>query len=71
MGRGKFLVLLRCFHFAPNIDNIDQEQPLDRLYKVRPLINYFNNKMNSIYYPKKELLLDESMVLWRGRLFFR
>ncbi|XP_015375053.1 PREDICTED: piggyBac transposable element-derived protein 4-like [Diuraphis noxia] len=27
--------------------------------------------MNAIYYPKKELSLDESMVLWRGRLVFR
>lgn len=70
MGHDRFLVLLRYFHFAPNIDNHDQEQPLDRLSKVRPLIDYFNNKMNSIYYPKKELLLDESMILWRGRLVF-
>lgn len=69
MSRDSFLVIMRCFHFAPNID--DQAQPLDRLYKVRPLINYFNNKMNTIYYPKKELSLDESMVLWRGRLVFR
>jgi hypothetical protein len=26
--------------------------------------------MNTIYYPKKEFSLDESMVLWRGRLQF-
>lgn len=71
MGRDRFLLLLRCFHFTPNIGDHDQEQHLDRLYKVRPLIDYFNNKMNSIYYPKKELSLDESMVLWRGRLVFR
>ncbi|KAE9521286.1 hypothetical protein AGLY_018305 [Aphis glycines] len=68
MSRDRFLVIMRCFHFAPNID--DQAQPLDRMYKVRPLIDYFNNKMNTIYYPKRELSLDESMVLWRGRLVF-
>lgn len=27
--------------------------------------------MESIYYPGKELSLDESMMLWRGRLGFR
>lgn len=48
-----------------------QKQNVDRLYKVRPLIDYFNNKINSIYYPKKELSLDESMVLWREHLIFR
>lgn len=71
MSRDRFLILLRCFHFAPNISSHDQEQLSDRLYRVRPLINYFNDKMNSIYYPKKELTLDDSMVLWRGRLIYR
>lgn len=61
---------MRCFHFAPSID-ANQDQPQDRLYKIRPLINYFNNKINYIYYPNKELSLDETMVLWKGRLKFR
>lgn len=71
MSRDRFLNLMRCFHFAPNIETNDQNPPDDRLYKIRPLITYFNDKMNAIYYPKKELSLDESMVLWRGRLQFR
>lgn len=71
MSRDGFLNLLRCFHFAPNISPNDRTQPNDRLYKIRLLITYFNNKMNTIYYPQKELSLDESMVLWRGRLQFR
>jgi hypothetical protein len=70
MSRDRFLILMRCFHFAPNIE-ANQDQPQDRLYKIRPLINHFNNKMNNIYYPKKELSLDESIVMWKGRLTFR
>jgi len=70
MSRDRFLNLMRCFHFAPNVETNDQNLPDDRLYKIRPLITYFNNKVNTIYYPKKELSLDESMVLWRGRLQF-
>lgn len=62
---------MRYFHFAPNIETNDQNLPDDRLYKIRPLITYFNNKMNTIYYPKKELLFDEFIVLWRGHLQFR
>lgn len=27
--------------------------------------------MRTVYYPQRELSLDESMVLWRGRLYFR
>ena len=71
MSRDRFLNLMRCFHFAPNVETHDQNLPDDRLYKIRPLITYFNNKINTIYYPKKEFSLDESMVLWRGRLQFR
>ncbi|XP_025423083.1 piggyBac transposable element-derived protein 4-like [Sipha flava] len=71
MSRDRFLNLLRCFHFSPNIETNNQNLPEDRLYKIRPLITYFNNKIITIYYPKKELSLDESMVLWRGRLQFR
>lgn len=34
-------------------------------------MTYFNEKMANIYYPGKNLCIDESMVLWRGRLLFR
>lgn len=66
MARDRFLLILRCLHFASNQANQD-----DRLHKVRYLIDSFNNKMDSMYYPCKELSLDEGMMLWRGRLNFR
>lgn len=67
MGRDRFMSILRYLHFSPPTENI----PDDRLYKIRSVVNYFNEKMNTIYYPGKNLSLDESMVLWRGRLLFR
>lgn len=70
MGRDRFLGILRCLHFAKN-PKPNQQNPDDRLYKIRPVLNYFNNKMRQIYYPGKNLCLDESLVLWRGRLVFR
>lgn len=70
MSRDRFMVILRCLHFSRN-PLPGQEKPEDRLYKIRPLIDYFNARMGEIYYPCKELSLDESMVLWRGRLVFR
>lgn len=70
MSRDRFLIILRCLHFATNPEP-DQPKPDDRLYKIRPVITYFNTKMNQLYYPDKNLSLDESMILWRGRLLFR
>ncbi|CAH2009346.1 unnamed protein product [Acanthoscelides obtectus] len=70
MSRDRFLIILRCIHFAKNVAKSDPQSE-DRLYKIRPLIDYFNNKMREVYYPGKQLSLDESMMLWRGRLVFR
>lgn len=69
MSRDRFFLILRCLHFAENI--VGGDPPEDRLYKIRPVLNYFQAKMNTIYYPGKNLSLDESMLLWRGRLIFR
>lgn len=66
MSRDRFLIILRCLHFAKN----RPEHP-DRLFSVRLLIDHFNNKMQEIYSPTRELSLDEGMVLWRGRLIIR
>lgn len=69
MSRDRFLLILRCLHFSSNTE--DNRPPQDRLEKVNLIVNQFNNKMDTIYYPCKELSLDEAMVLWRGRLMFR
>lgn len=69
MSRDRYQLILHCLHFATNPG--EQEQQVDRIYKIRPIIEHFNNKMNQIYYPGKNLSLDESMMLWKGRLVFR
>lgn len=70
MSRNRFLLILRLLHFERNPEE-GEPAPDDRLYKVRGIIHLFNERMNEIYYPGRELSLDESMVLWRGRLTFR
>lgn len=66
MSRNRFLLILRCLHFTSTETDAN-----DRLGKIRSVIDFFNNKMERIYYPGRELSLDEAMVLWRGRLQFR
>lgn len=70
MSRDRFMLIMRCFHFNKN-PLPGEPKPADRLFKIRPVVDYFNSKMLQIYYPDKNLSLDESMVLWRGRLVFR
>lgn len=65
MSRDRFFLILRALHFNTNNENSSS------LDKIKPLINFFNDRMNIIYVPKQNLSIDESLVLWRGRLIFR
>ena len=66
MSRERFQSIMRFLHFGD-----EPQQPDDPWAKVRFLINHLNNTMSEIYTPHKDLSLDESMMLWRGRLVFR
>ncbi|KAF7267835.1 hypothetical protein GWI33_018962 [Rhynchophorus ferrugineus] len=70
MSRNRFLIILKALHFAQNPQEGEAASP-DHLYKVRSIVNLFNTRMAEIYYPGRELTIDKSMVLWRGRLTFR
>ena len=43
----------------------------DPLYKVRPLIDMCHRTFLSEYNPAKEMSMDEGMVKFKGRIFFR
>ncbi|XP_022181583.1 piggyBac transposable element-derived protein 4-like [Myzus persicae] len=48
MSRNRFLLILRALHFGhPN------ENQNDTLFRIQPILNYFNNKMDDIYYPER------------------
>ena len=63
MSQNRFYLLL-IWHFEINGTN-------KRLNKLAFLMNHLNNTMKHIYCPTENLSLNESMVLWRGRLIFR
>ena len=39
----------------------------DRLYKLRPLIENLNNRYVKLYNISKQVSIDESMILFKGR----
>lgn len=49
MTRQRFQNVLRSLHFSS--DNESDH----RLRNIIPIVDYFNNKMNEIYYPHREL----------------
>lgn len=68
MSRDKFCQIWRAWHFNNNESVQDNSH---RLCKVRPLFDIFLPKFKETYKPFQQLSLDEGIVPWRGRLFFR
>lgn len=64
MSRDVFLNILRVL-------NVQEQEGNESLKKVITLIYTFNEKMKEIYYSTRDLAIDESLLLWRGRLTFR
>lgn len=67
MARDRFLLLLKCWHFADN----SLDRGTDRLFKLRPLVDHILENFKIRLTPSKSLVIDESMIPWRGRLLFR
>ena len=65
MCQNHFQMLLRCLHFS---NSTNQES---KLHKIEPIVEHFNNVMTLVYNPGKNLVIDESLVLWHGRLHFQ
>jgi hypothetical protein len=72
MTRTRFRLLLRFFHFNDNSTAPNPNDPArDRLYKIRPLIDHLFEMFQSVYIPEARISVDESLLLWKGRLIFR
>ncbi|XP_056397299.1 piggyBac transposable element-derived protein 4-like [Hyla sarda] len=72
MPRNRFEALLKFLHYANNENCPPPSDPnFDRIYKIRPLVNYLNQKFSEVYTPEKEIAVDESLVHFKGRLHFR
>ncbi len=68
MTRVRFELLIKFMHFNNNAGALQQE---DKLYKLRPLVDMLNKQYHDVYKPGAELIIDESMVPFRGRVGFR
>lgn len=71
MSRDRFLLILRFLHFANN-DNFDvNDLNRDRLYKIRAFSDMIKERCKVVYTPGKDICVDESLILFKGRLSFK
>ncbi|XP_066457722.1 piggyBac transposable element-derived protein 4-like [Eleutherodactylus coqui] len=72
MPRHRYEEILRFLHFNDNLQALPRTDPnYDRLFKIRPLMTYFNEIFKTHYTPEKNLSIDESLMSFKGRLRFR
>lgn len=67
MSRDRFQILLRCLHFG----SVQDRTPDDRLWRVRHYMNDVIGKFRDFYVPAQKLVVDESLILFKGRVPFK
>ena len=71
MPCNRFQLLFEFFHFKDNSNYNPQDANRDRLFKIRPVLDYLMDKFKNEYTPDKRIAIDEELLLWKGRLGFK
>ncbi|KAI2644801.1 PiggyBac transposable element-derived protein 4 [Labeo rohita] len=66
-SQDRFLILLRCLHFANNTTEMFN----DPLKKIRKVFSALTSSFRRNFLPYRDLCVDESLMKWKGRLAFR
>ncbi|XP_041983233.1 piggyBac transposable element-derived protein 4-like [Aricia agestis] len=67
MSKDRFLLLMRFLHFVDN-DSISCRGPERKLAKIKPVLDHLNAAFKAAYTPRREVSIDESLLLWKGHL---
>lgn len=67
MSRNRFEILLSNLHFTDNTSI----SPKDRQGKIINLMDKLQEKYQKVYTPGENIVIDETLIPWRGRLIFR
>ncbi|KAK2578804.1 hypothetical protein KPH14_012833 [Odynerus spinipes] len=63
----RFLQISRFLHFANN----NTSNKSDKLNKIKPVIDFFNQKFREIYTMEEDIAIDESLIKFKGRLSYK
>ncbi|XP_069498885.1 piggyBac transposable element-derived protein 4-like [Ambystoma mexicanum] len=72
MSRNRFQALLRMLHFTDNSAALPRMDPnFDRLFKLQPFLKHLTQRFAEVYVPSQNIFIDESLMLYKGRLVFK
>lgn len=64
----RFLLLKKFLHFSNNAEFVESTHPNPKLNKIWPVFEYLQRKFQQGYIPDKNVTIDESLMLYKGRL---
>ena len=67
MTRDRFLLLLSFLYFADS----ENRNTGDRIWEVREILSMFLSRYKKYFYPFQKMVVDESLLLYKGRLIFK
>lgn len=68
MGQ-RFLLLLCCLHFVTNASLPQDVSKAEKSFaKIKPVFDFLINKFSTVYIPSENIAVDESLMLFKGRL---
>ena len=72
MNRDRYILLMKFLHFNDN-DKMPgaTDNDVDKLFKVRPLVDHLLKMFQEAYTPTQKISIDESLLKWKGRLHFK
>lgn len=71
MPRDRFYLLMRNLHFVDNNTYDPSTHPCSKLWKIYDVIEHFRKKFCEILNPEEQLSVDESLMLYKGRLSWK
>ena len=73
MTKKRFHLPQGLLHFKDNQDPLcnPNDPDRDRLFKVKAIIDILKQSSRTVYYPPERLTVDESLVLYKGRLLLK
>lgn len=68
MTENRFTLIMKCLHFANNEAFDANTHKAPKLKKIFELFEAINKNFQAVYVPETNLSIDESLVLYKGRL---
>lgn len=70
MSVNRFTLLMKFLHFVDNA-TFNPDADNRKLFKLKPVLDYIGDKFSSVYTPERNISIDESLMLWKGRLSWK